>query len=181
MKQKKKAPFRFRGLRLLGGVALLYLGLWSVGSAGVLPALHKAVHILETLLPILAAVVLLTALVNLWLDPKALARHLGEESGWRGWLIALGAGVLSHGPMYAWYPLLGDLRRHGMRDGLVAAFFYARAIKVPLLPMMVAYFGLDFTVVLTLLTLTAAWLQGIVMDRWSSEPESKIRNPRSPD
>jgi hypothetical protein len=54
-----------------------------------------------------------------------------------------------------------------MRDGLVAAFFYARAIKVPLLPMMVAYFGLDFTIVLTILTLAAAWLQGLAMDRWS--------------
>ncbi|ADV47167.1 permease [Nitratifractor salsuginis] len=164
---EKRRKFRWRGLRLLGGVVLLYLLLWLAGSPGVGPALQKTGHILKMLLPILAVAVFLAALINTWLNPKALARHLGEESGWRGWLIALGAGVLSHGPMYAWYPLIEDLRRHGMRDGLVAAFFYARAIKVPLLPMMVAYFGLDFTIVLTLLTLGAAWLQGMVMDRWT--------------
>jgi len=163
----KEKGFRFMGLRLLGFVLLLYLGLWAAGSAGVLPALYKAGRILETLLPILAVVVFISAGINRLLDPKKLAKHLGEESGIRGWLIALGTGVLSHGPMYAWYPLIQDLRRHGMRDGLVAAFFYARAIKVPLLPMMVAYFGLDFTIVLTVLTLVAAWLQGLVMDRWS--------------
>jgi uncharacterized membrane protein YraQ (UPF0718 family) len=165
---EKKKEFRFMGLRLLGFVVLLYLGLWLAGSTGVVPALRRAGHILATLAPILAVVVLLSAGINYWLNPKALAKHLGEESGLRGWLIALGAGILSHGPMYAWYPLIEDLRRHGVRDGLVAAFFYARAIKLPLLPMMVAYFGLDFTVVLTLLTLAAAWLQGLGMDLWVS-------------
>ena len=155
---------RWMGVRLLALVLLLYGGLALVGSPGVLPALHKALEILKTLLPILAVVVVISGGINYFLKPKALAKHLGEESGIRGWMIALGAGVLSHGPMYAWYPVIADLRRHGMRDGLVAAFFYARAIKVPLLPMMVAYFGLDFTVLLTLLTLLAAWGQGLIMD-----------------
>ena len=156
---------RWMGVRLLVLVILLYLGLALAGSSGVLPALHKALGVLETLLPILAVAVIISGAINYFLNPKVLEKHLGGESGIRGWIIVLGAGVLSHGPMYAWYPVIAQLRRHGVRDGLVAAFFYARAIKVPLLPMMVAYFGLDFTVVLTLLTLLAAWGQGLVIDR----------------
>jgi uncharacterized membrane protein YraQ (UPF0718 family) len=80
-------------------------------------------------------------------------------------VIALAAGVISHGPMYAWYPMIQDLREQGARDGLIIAFFYARAVKVALLPMMVVYFGLTFTVSLTILTLLAAWAQGVVADR----------------
>ena len=159
------------GVRLLALVILLYALLALAGSPGVLPALQKALEILGTLVPILAVVVFISGGINYFLNPKSLAKHLGEESGLRGWMIALGAGVLSHGPMYAWYPVIAELRRHGMRDGLVAAFFYARAIKVPLLPMMVAYFGLDFTVLLTLLTLLAAWGQGVIMDLFPDRRE----------
>ena len=167
----KQRRSRWMGLQLLVLVLLLYAGLALAGSPGILSALHKALEILKTLLPILAVVVIISGGINYFLKPKALAKHLGEESGLRGWMIALGAGVLSHGPMYAWYPVIAELRRHGMRDGLVAAFFYARAIKVPLLPMMVAYFGLDFTVLLTLLTLLAAWGQGVIMDLFPARRE----------
>jgi ABC-type amino acid transport system permease subunit len=52
-----------------------------------------------------------------------------------------------------------------MRYGLMAAFFYARAIKVPLLPIMVSYFGLAFTVLLSFYILVAAWIQGWLVDR----------------
>jgi len=166
---RKGKRFRFRGLRFLGLVAGLYLLAAMMDSPQAHRALEAALKVLGSLLPILLLVILLTALINFLFHPKSLARHLGEEGGWRGWAIALSAGVLSHGPMYAWYPMIADLRRHGMRDGLTAAFFYARAVKLPLLPMMVAYFGLDFTVLLSLLTLLAAWGQGMIMDRWSSK------------
>jgi len=107
--------------------------------------------------------------VQFFHHPGVLAKHLGHKSGMRGWFIALTAGILSHGPMYAWYSMIEDLRRHGMRDGLIAAFFYARAIKLPLLPLMVAYFGLDFTVILSCLTILAAWGQGVAIDRLGQE------------
>ena len=163
----KRPPFRFKGLKLLGFVVLLYGGAYLFDDSRMFKSLEGFVHVLGTLIPILIVVMVLTALINLFIDPKSLAKHLGGESGVKGWVIALSAGVVSHGPMYAWYPMIQGLREKGARDGLLIAFFYARAVKVALLPMMVAYFGLTFTVVLTVLTLLAAWGQGVVMDRVS--------------
>jgi len=114
--------------------------------------------------PIIAMVILLTALINYFLKPKQIAQKLGKESGASGWLWTLLAGVLSHGPMYAWYPLIDDLRSHGMRDGLIVVFFSARAIKLPLLPMMIDYFGWLFTVVLSIYILLASLFQGIIYE-----------------
>ncbi len=161
----KQPPFRFKGLKLLGFVVLLYGAAYLWDTSRTLKSLEGFAHVLGTLIPILIVVTILTALIHLFIDPKSLAKHLGEESGVKGWVIALSAGVVSHGPMYAWYPMIQGLREKGARDGLIIAFFYARAVKVALLPMMVAYFGLTFTVVLTVLTLLAAWGQGVVMDR----------------
>ena len=80
-------------------------------------------------------------------------------------MIALLGGVLSHGPAYIWYPILSDLRKHDARDGLVIAFFYTRFIKLPWLPLMISYFGLAFTVVLTILVILGTWIQGWVVDK----------------
>ena len=89
------------------------------------------------------------ALLGTFIDAKAISKHLGEQSGLKGWLLALLGGVLSHGPGYVWYPLLQNLREQGARDGLVVAFIYARAIKIPWLPLMITYFGWAFTLVYT--------------------------------
>ena len=167
-KQKQPPPFRFKGLKLFGLVALLYVLAFVLSPDRAMASVQRFGHVLGTLIPILLVVWILTALINRFLSPEDLARHLGEDSGLRGWMIALGAGVISHGPMYAWYPMIQDLREQGARDGLIIAFFYARAVKVALLPMMVVYFGLTFTVTLTVLTLFAAWVQGVVADRFQS-------------
>jgi len=161
---QNKKKFQFKGLKILGIVVLLYVAAFVLDPQRAGMSLEGFWHVLKTLIPILAVVIVLTAMMHLWVDPKDLARHLGQESGARGWMIALIAGVVSHGPMYAWYPMIQDLREKGARDGLIVAFFYARAVKLFLLPMMATYFGLTFTVVLTILILAAAWGQGVVMN-----------------
>jgi uncharacterized membrane protein YraQ (UPF0718 family) len=72
--------------------------------------------------------------------------------------------MLSHGPIYIWYPLLEGLREQGMRSGLVAAFLYNRAIKLPHLPLMVYYFGTMFVVVLLMYMVIASIIMGKLIE-----------------
>ncbi len=162
--EKSPRRFRLRGVKFLGGVLALYAVLFFWREAQTLTAMRFALEVLEEIVPILFVVVFLAGALHYWLDPKKLAHHLGEDAGWHAWLIALGAGILSHGPMYAWYPMIEDLRRHGLRDGYITAFFYARAVKVPLLPMMIYYFGWPFTLFLSLYIVLAAWIQGVIVE-----------------
>lgn len=162
--KKQDKPFAFRGKYLLLTIFILYGVLFLVSSETVLPALQKSGNILVKILPIFIVVILFTALLNFLLQPKQIAKHLGHESGAKGWLWALAAGVISHGPMYAWYPLLEDLRSHGMRDGLIVVFFASRTIKIPLLPIMIDYFGLTFTIVLSFYIMIGALIQGLFLE-----------------
>ena len=162
--KKQGKPFAFRGKYLFLVVLILYSVLFFVSSETARLALEKSVTVLLKILPIIAVVILFTALLNYFLQPRQVVNHLGRESGAMGWLWALAAGVISHGPMYAWYPLLEDLRSHGMRDGLIVVFFYARAIKIPLLPMMIDYFGWAFTLVLSFYILFGALIQGWLLE-----------------
>ncbi|MEN8191046.1 MAG: permease [Thermodesulfobacteriota bacterium] len=162
-KKSKEQTFVFRGTRFLVLVAILYGVLLFFDSGAVFISLRKAAAVLFRIVPILALVICFTGLLNYFLRPKQIVHHLGGESGARGWLWSMAAGVVSHGPMYVWYPLLDDLRRHGAREGLLVTFFYARAIKVPLLPMMIDYFGVTFTTVLSSYILVGALLQGMIL------------------
>ena len=149
---------------MLAGVALLYILLYIFKENQTQKALISSWEVLKEIIPILAVVVFFAGAINYYFNPKQLAKHLGEEGGAKGWFISLFAGILSHGPMYAWYPMIEDLKHHGLRDGYITAFFYARAVKIPILPVMIHYFGWQFALFLSLYTVLGAWVQGILVD-----------------
>jgi hypothetical protein len=79
-------------------------------------------------------------------------------------LTFLTGGVLSHGSVYLWYPLLGDLQQQSMHPGLIAAFRTSRAIKLPLMPLLIYYFGWSCMLILFVYILIAACVEGLLLD-----------------
>ena len=154
----------FKGIKFLIIVLVLYIILLLSDTTSALSGLQKATSILLSLLPLFLLIITLTALINYFLKPKQIIKYFGKESGSKGLFYAVIGGIISHGPMYAWYGMLQDMRSHGLKDGLIATFMYARAIKLPLLPFMVDLFGLMFTIIMTLYILIAAVLQGKIID-----------------
>lgn len=152
------------GLYFLAAVAVCYLVLGFLSPEGALGALSKSATILLKLLPVLLVVIILLGVLNHFFNAKTLSKHLGRESGTRAWLLAVAGGILSHGPSYIWYPMLADLRAHGVREGLIATFLYVRAIKLPWLPVMIDYFGWKFTLLLTLYLILFGLLQGRIVE-----------------
>ncbi len=136
-----------------------------VDSDLALKALAGFTQLLDTVLPALVLVFVLIFAINLLLDPQRVRKYLGRQSGIKGWLTAIVAGILSTGPAYAWYAVLRDLRQKGMRTSLVAVLLYSRAVKLPLLPLLVHYFGLDYTLVLVLYLIGFSVISGLVMEK----------------
>ncbi len=144
-------------------ITTLYGVLYYLYPDKVFHALEASLDVLKMVAPLLLIVFFLMALLNSFVDEKSIAKHLGEESGIKGWSIALIGGILSHGPGYIWYPMLQDLRLKGAVDGLIFAFIYARSIKLPWLPLMLSYFGITFTLVLSVYVILAAIVQGLII------------------
>lgn len=136
-------------------------------------ALGFALNLLYRVTPVLLLVFALIFLSNLLLRPERVRAHLGKGSGARGWIIAMTGGILSVGPVYPWYALLGDLQEKGMRNALIAVFLYSRAIKLPLLPLMIHYFGMAYTLVLVLCLAVFAMLNGVIMERLYRKQDSR--------
>ncbi len=164
MSQKKQIKNK-SGYIMLGVVCALYIVLYFFNTDKILASLFASLDVLKMIAPILLIVFFLMALLNTFINEKSIAKHLGKESGVKGWFIALFGGILSHGPGYIWYPMLQELRKKGALDGLVVAFLYARSIKLPWLPLMISYFGLSFTIVLSFYVVLGAFIQGVITNR----------------
>lgn len=130
-----------------------------------LPTLIALGQLLGKVIPILVFVFILIFLFNLWLKPETVVKYLSKQSGIKGWLLAIGTGMVSMGAIYMWYPLLSDLKEKGMDNSLIATFLYNRAIKLQLLPFLIYYFGWTFTGVMTIYMIIFSVINGLIVDR----------------
>jgi len=120
--------------------------------------------ILLKIIPIIILVFVLMTFSNYFITPEFILKHI-REKGIRKWFYVIIGGILSSGPIYMWYPLLADLKHKGLNYGLIACFLYNRAIKIPLLPLAILYFGWKYVIVLSFVMIAMSVIQGILIDR----------------
>jgi len=159
--QKRPSP----GMLFFLATAFFTLILWLVRPGAVRRAVPFFLTILGEIWPVLVFMFVLMFVLNLFISPQAVKRWLGQASRQRGWFIAVIGGIVSSGPIYLWYPLLAELRKQGMRTALAAAFLYNRAVKPALLPLLIYYFGLGLTIILTVYTAIFSIVQGLIVER----------------
>jgi len=146
-------------------VIAIYIIVLFIAPDKVIPSLGVFLNIIVKVIPIIILVFILMAVTNYFIKPSFLVKIMGKKSGVLGWIIAIITGIISTGPIYMWYPLLADLKKKGVRQGLIATFLYNRAIKIPLLPMIILYFGLPYTIVLTIVMMVISVVQGLIIEK----------------
>ena len=134
-----------------------------ISPAGAERAFSSSVDILRNLMIPLSLVFTLMVLMNMFLKPAHIIGFLGKESGGKGIILSVAAGIISMGPIYAWYPLLKELRKKGASNSLIAVFLGNRAVKPFLLPIMISYFGWVYVLLLTFFTITGSVAAGFLV------------------
>lgn len=162
-KKKQKKGFSFNQFFLLS-VILLYILLYVFKPQATVNSIENCAILLIRIIPVLLLVIICMGAMDYFVTPGKISRYVGEKSGLKGWILAIFTGIISHGPIYLWYPLLQDLREHGMRNALAAVFLYNRAVKIPLLPLMIYYFGVKFVIILSVFTVFASIIEGKIIE-----------------
>lgn len=111
--------------------------------------------LIQAALPMLLAFGMMF-LLNLFVTPVHVSKFLGSGVGIRSVLFSATAGIISMGPIFAWYPFLTSLRERGTSDFHLANFLSHRAVKPALLPMMILYFGWRFSLIFTVFCILSA-------------------------
>ncbi|MCK5191121.1 MAG: hypothetical protein KAR12_13820, partial [Methylococcales bacterium] len=163
--QKLKHSPGYGGWWFLLAVLMLHLGVRIIEPTFSTESLDYFVKVLYKLLPAFGLMFLLLWLFNLFANPQQISRYQMLHSGLKGWMFATAGGIISMGSMYLWYPLLQDLKANGMRTSLLASFLYSRAIKIPMLPFMVHYFGTLYTILFVFNIVLFSVASGLMMER----------------
>ena len=144
-------------------VLVCYGILCAIDPHKALIAMRTSGNLLLTIfLPLVLVFVIMLAL-NLFVKPAQIVGLFGKGLRIKGIVLSLVAGIISMGPIYAWYPLLKNLKEEGAGNGPIAIFLYSRAVKPFLLPVMIAYFGWVYVGILTALTVFASIVIGCFM------------------
>ena len=158
--EKSRASWYF-----LLGTIIIYIILFLLNRESFIVSGGFFLKILKTIIPVFIIVFVLMSLMNYFVTAKTVTKHLGEKSKIKGWFFAVIAGIISHGPIYMWYPLLAEAKEKGVRNGLLSCFLYNRAIKIPLLPIIILYFGIKYVLILTIVMIIMSIVQGIILEK----------------
>ncbi len=163
-KDTKTIVKKGKGIYVFWSVVLVvYIVIFLVDGSLAIKSLQETGTTLLKILPIFILIFVIMVLSNLFLTPELVKKHFGKEAGLRGWIYALLFGVLVAGPPYALYPMLKNMKEHGLETKYMATFLYNRNVKVPLLPAMIYYFGWQYTVVMTVLVIIFSVIDGWVL------------------
>jgi len=149
-------------------IVTLYLFLFFVNPSLCISSLIFFRQILIKIIPIFLLVWFLMVIANYFITPKFVFKYF-DKNGVNKWLFAVIGGILSEDPIYMWYPLLADLRKKGFNYGFVACFLYNRAIKLPVLPAAIYYFGWKYILILALIMIIASISQGVIINKLIKE------------
>ncbi|WP_319641513.1 hypothetical protein [Methanovulcanius yangii] len=83
----------------LSGIAVACYLILAFRDYGVFSeAVRTFIGIILQILPVLVLVFVLFFVIDLFVRPQAIARHLGYESGIKGWILAVVAGIIATAP-----------------------------------------------------------------------------------
>ena len=156
-----------RAVRLLvfpASVLFIYGILFIIMPDKASTALRSSGKVFFNIIMPLCLVFILMLVLNIFLKPAYITKFLGKGAGIKGILLSATAGIISAGPIYAWYPMLKALREKGADDSLIAIFLGNRAVKPFLLPIMISYFGWIYVLILTVFTIFGSLVIGFCVD-----------------
>ncbi len=161
MKPSEKSRF---GIYFLAVTIVFYLivGFIKFNVIGI--ALENFLQIFVKILPILVIIYLLMVLTDYYLNKEKITNISKNLGSFKSWVIFIFGGILSSGPIYMWYPFLADLKNKGIRTEYLVAFLYNRAIKIPLIPMMLMVFNPYFIAILFIVMIFSSIIQGKIVE-----------------
>jgi uncharacterized membrane protein YraQ (UPF0718 family) len=145
-------------------IAVAGLGYWSGGTPLLAWSTRDAALLTFEIIPQLVLGLLIGAFVSVLLPRKLLLHWIGDESNFRGVVVASIAGALMPGGPFASFPIIFALHRAGANIGAVVAFLVAWAtIGVNrLLVWEIPFMGADFALLRFLSTIPLPLFAGFV-------------------
>ncbi|MBD3272355.1 MAG: hypothetical protein GF384_07445 [Elusimicrobia bacterium] len=122
------------------------------------------------MIQVLPCVFVLIGLFEVWVKKEIVEKHLGEESGFMGyvWAILLASNVV--GGLYVAFPVAYSLFSKGAKLSVVFTFIGAAAVcRIPMTLFEASFIGIKFTIVRLVVSLPLVVATSIILGSYLSK------------
>ncbi|MSS42746.1 permease [Anaerosalibacter bizertensis] len=152
--------------KFLATVTLIYGILFITNTDKAVLSVKNSGYYIKEMLIIMPVVFLLTSLIEAWVPKKMIVKHLGDNSGLKGYFISLLLGSVSAGPIYAAFPVCKTLLNKGASISNIVVILSAWAvIKVPMLANEAKFLGLKFMFIRWIFTTISIIIMGYIISK----------------
>lgn len=152
-------------------VALVAVGYFK-GEEEHIVGLRSAMNMTIEVLPLLLFAFIVAGMVQVLIPQEAIAKWIGEESGFRGIIIGTVAGGLSPGGPYVSLPIVAALLKSGAGVGTLVAYLTGWSLwAIARLPMEVGILGWRFTLIRLASTFIFPPIAGLIAQTFFSSIE----------
>jgi len=136
---------------------------------------HNFVAFSIDMLKILPCAFILIGLFEVWVKREAVEKHLGEESGIKGYIWALLLASTTVGGLYVAFPVAYSLCRKGAKLAVIFTYIGASAIcRVPMTIFEASFMGIKFTTIRLLVSVPLVVITSITLGDYLTKRRYRI-------
>jgi len=127
------------------------------------------------MLKILPGAFILIGLFEVWVKRETVERHLGEESGIRGYIWAILLAGTTVGGLYVAFPVAYALYSKGAKLSVIFTYVGAAAIcRIPMAIFEASFLGIKFTAIRLLVSLPLVIITSVLLGDYLTKRNYKI-------
>ena len=127
------------------------------------------------MLKILPCAFILIGLFEVWVKRETVERHLGEESGVRGYMWGVLLAGTTVGGLYVAFPVAYSLYTKGARLSVIFTYLGASAIcRIPMAIFEASFLGIKFTIIRLLVSLPLVILTSMLLGKYLTKRDYTI-------
>lgn len=121
------------------------------------------------------ALFIIVGLFDVWVSKEKIQQHIGQGSGIKGIAIVVLLAMLQAGPLYGAFPVAYILWKKGASIRNIFIYLGAfTSFKIPMLGIEIAYLGIQFTLIRTLVSLPFFIGIGYFMEWYLKDKDFKV-------
>jgi len=132
------------------------------------------------LIKVLPFAFVLIGLFEVWVERETVERHLGEESGAKGYFWGMVLSSITVGGVFVAFPVAYSLHKKGAGFGVIFTYIGASAVcRIPMNLFELSFMGIKFTVIRLAVSLPLVVLSSVLLGRYLKKQNYEIRNGQS--
>jgi uncharacterized membrane protein YraQ (UPF0718 family) len=150
------------------GSFIIFLGISELaGFQGGINSGKKFVEVVFSMIRILPCAFILISLFEVWVERETVIKHLGEDSGIKGYIWAILLGGMTVGGMFVAFPLAYTLSKKGASLKVIFCFIgFAGVCRIPMTIFEITCMGWKFTLFRLTTGIVLCLISGIILGSW---------------